>query len=32
LLAIPSCLTEKDEDDIIAGFRKVLREPRTNTD
>lgn len=26
LLAIPSCLTERDEDDIIAGFRKVLRE------
>jgi len=25
LLAIPSCLTEKDEDDIIEAFRKVLR-------
>jgi len=24
LLAIPSCLTEKDEDDIILAFRKVL--------
>jgi len=25
LLAIPSCLTESDEDDIIRAFRKVLR-------
>ncbi len=25
LLAIPSCLTEQDEDDIIRAFRKVLR-------
>lgn len=25
LLAIPSCLTKQDEDDIIAAFRKVLR-------
>jgi 8-amino-3,8-dideoxy-alpha-D-manno-octulosonate transaminase len=24
LLAIPSCLTRQDEDDIIAGFTKVL--------
>ena len=24
LLAIPSCLTEKDEDDVIRAFRKVL--------
>ncbi len=24
ILAIPSCLTEKDEDDIILAFRKVL--------
>ena len=24
LLAIPSCLTEKDEDDILTAFRKVL--------
>jgi 8-amino-3,8-dideoxy-alpha-D-manno-octulosonate transaminase len=24
LLPIPSCLTEKDEDDIITAFRKVL--------
>jgi hypothetical protein len=24
LLAIPSCLTETDEDDIIHAFRKVL--------
>jgi dTDP-4-amino-4,6-dideoxygalactose transaminase len=24
LIAIPSCLTERDEDDIIHGFRKVL--------
>ena len=25
LLPIPSCLSQQDEDDIIAGFRKVLR-------
>ncbi len=25
LIAIPSCLTKKDEDDIIQGFRKVLK-------
>jgi hypothetical protein len=24
LLAIPACLTEKDEDDIIRAFEKVL--------
>lgn len=27
LLAIPSCLTERDEDDIIRAFRKVLDYP-----
>jgi hypothetical protein len=27
LLAIPSCLTEQDEDDIIHAFRKVLDYP-----
>jgi 8-amino-3,8-dideoxy-alpha-D-manno-octulosonate transaminase len=27
LLAIPSCLTEQDEDDIIHAFRKVLGHP-----
>jgi 8-amino-3,8-dideoxy-alpha-D-manno-octulosonate transaminase len=25
LIAIPSCLTEKDEDDIIRAFEKVLK-------
>jgi 8-amino-3,8-dideoxy-alpha-D-manno-octulosonate transaminase len=24
LIAIPSCLTERDEDDIVQAFRKVL--------
>jgi dTDP-4-amino-4,6-dideoxygalactose transaminase len=24
LLAIPSCLTERDEEDIVHAFRKVL--------
>lgn len=27
LLAIPSCLTQRDEDDIIRAFHKVLRYP-----
>jgi dTDP-4-amino-4,6-dideoxygalactose transaminase len=25
LIAIPSCLTPKDEDEIIRGFEKVLK-------
>jgi 8-amino-3,8-dideoxy-alpha-D-manno-octulosonate transaminase len=25
LIAIPSCLTQRDEDDIIRAFQKVLR-------